>query len=137
MVAIRNHVLEEPSMTTTTTGGMTRAAASGRVDTIGWGLLFVAIGAVSLVPAMPDGAWLIAAGIVMLAASAVHAWMGLHAYGTTIVVGVVALSAGIFTVAGLTTEVGPLVLIVLGLALVFAALHRSPRSDVAQLASTS
>ena len=46
----------------TTTEGTTRAAISDRVDTIGWGLLFVAIGAVSLLPTMPDGAWLVAAG---------------------------------------------------------------------------
>ena len=124
-------------MTTTANEATTRAAISDRVDTIGWGLLFVAIGAVSLMPAMPDGAWLIAAGIVLLGASAVRAWMGLGAYGTTIVVGVVALSAGIFTVAGLTTEVGPLILIVLGLALVVGALYRSQRSDVAPLASTN
>ena len=124
-------------MTTTTNETTTRAAISDRVDTIGWGLLFMAIGAVSLMPAIPDGAWLIAAGIVLLGASAVRAWMGLGAYGTTIVVGVVALSAGIFTVAGLTTEVGPLVLIVLGLALVVGALYRSQRSDVAPLASTN
>ncbi len=120
-------------MTTTANEDTTRAAISDRVDTIGWGLLFVAIGAVSLMPAMPDGAWLIAAGIVLLGASAVRAWMGLGAYGTTIVVGVVALSAGIFTIAGLTTEVGPLVLIVLGLALVVGTLYRSQRSDVAPL----
>lgn len=124
-------------MTATANDDTTRAAISDRVDTIGWGLLFVAIGAVSLMPAMPDGAWLIAAGIVLLGASAVRAWMGLGAYGTTIVVGVVALSAGIFTVAGLTTQVGPLVLIVLGLALVVGALYRSPRSHVAPLASTN
>ncbi len=124
-------------MTTTANDDTTRAAISDRADTIGWGLLFVAIGAVSLMPAMPDGAWLIAAGIVLLGASAVRAGMGLGAYGTTIVVGVVALSAGIFTVAGLTTEVGPLVLIVLGLALVVGALYRSQRSHVAPLASTN
>ncbi len=124
-------------MTTTTNEAPTRAAISDRVDTIGWGLLFVAIGAVSLMPAMPDGAWLIAAGIVLLGASAVRAWMGLGAYGTTIVAGMVAMSAGIFTIAGLTTEVGPLVLIVLGLALVVGALYRSQRSDVAPLAPTN
>ena len=124
-------------MTTTTNEATTRAAISDRVDTIGWGLLFVAIGAVSLMSAMPDGAWLIAAGIVLLGASAVRAWMGLGAYGTTIVVGVVAVSAGIFTIAGLTTEVGPLVLIALGVALVVGALYRSRRSDVAPLASST
>jgi hypothetical protein len=123
-------------MTTTTSGGATTAAASDRVDTIGWGLLFVAIGAASLMPAMPDGAWLIAAGVVMLAVSAVRAWMQLHVHGATIVVGTVALAAGVFTVAGFATEVGPLVLIVLGLTLVVAALDRTRRSDAAPLPST-
>ncbi len=123
-------------MTSTATEGTTRAAVSDRVDTIGWGLLFVAIGAVVLVPALPDGAWLIAAGIVMLGASAVRAWLQLRVHGVTVVLGIVALAAGVFTVAGFTTEVGPLVLIVLGLTLVIGALYRAPRSDVAPLAST-
>jgi hypothetical protein len=121
----------------TTTEGTTRAAISGRVDTIGWGLLFVAIGAVSLLPTMPDGAWLVAAGLVMLGASAARAWMRLPVHGATVVVGVVALAAGAFTVAGLTTEVGPLVLIVLGLTLVVGALYRARQSDVARLASSN
>jgi hypothetical protein len=121
----------------TTTEGTTRAAISDRVDTIGWGLLFVAIGAVSLLPTMPDGAWLVAAGLVMLGASAARAWMRLPVHGATVVVGVVALAAGAFTVAGLTTEVGPLVLIVLGLTLVVGALYRARQSDVARLASSN
>ena len=123
-------------MTTITTERATMAAVSDCVDTIGWGLLFVAIGAVNLIPAMPDGAWLIAAGIVMLGASAVRASMRLRVHGVTAVVGIVALAAGVFTVVGFTTEVGPLVLIVLGLTLVVGALNRAPRSDVAPLAST-
>jgi hypothetical protein len=123
-------------MTSTTTEGTTRTAVSARVDTIGWGLLFVAIGAVSLTPAMPDGAWLIAAGIVMLGASAVRARMQLGVHGITFVVGIVALAAGIFTLAGFTTEVGPLVLVVIGLALIVGALYRAQRSDAAPLAST-
>ena len=65
-------------MTTISTERATRALVSDRVDTIGWGLLFVAIGAVNLMPGMPDGAWLIAAGIVMLGASAVRASMRLR-----------------------------------------------------------
>ncbi len=114
--------------------GATRAAGSGeRVDTIGWGVLFLAIGVVSLLPAMPDGSWLVAAGLVMLGASAARAWMRLPVHGATVVAGVVTLTAGIFTVAGLTTEVGPLVLIVLGLTLMVGALSHSPRADAAAL----
>ncbi len=103
----------------------------------GWsGVLFLAIGVVSLMPAMPEGAWEVAAGVVMLAASAVRAWMRFPIHGATVVAGVVALAAGIFTVAGLTAEVGPLVLIVLGLTLVIGALYRSPRADTAALKRT-
>ena len=87
----------------------------------------MAIGAVSLIPTMPEGAWLVAAGGVMLGASAARARLGLSVRGVTVVVGVVALAAGIFSVAGLTTAVGPLVLIVLGLMLIVGALDRAQR----------
>ena len=63
-------------MTSSDLEGTTRAAGSGeRVDTTGWGVLFLAIGVVSLLPAMPNGSWLVAAGLVLLGASAVRASM--------------------------------------------------------------
>lgn len=114
-------------MTTHTFEGTTRADLSDRVDTLGWGLLSVAIGGVSLLPAMPDGTWLVAAGLVMLGASATRAWLGLPVRGVTLVVGIVALCAGTFSVTGLRTDVGPLVLIVLGLTLIVGALYRAQR----------
>lgn len=124
-------------MTTHHLDGTSGTDLSDRIDTLGWGLLFVAIGAVSLMPAMPDGTWLIAAGLVMLGASAARRWLHLEVRAVTVVVGTVALAAGIFTVAGLTTEVGPLVLIVLGLTLVLGALYRArPRTDSQPLAPT-
>lgn len=112
----------------------TNADVSDRVDTVGWGILLVVIGAVSLLPGMPDGAWLVAAGVVMLGASAVRAWMHLGVHGVTVIVGIVALAAGGFLVAGLSTEVGPLVLIVLGSTIVGGALLRTRRTDVVPLA---
>jgi hypothetical protein len=103
----------------------TETRLSDRVDTIGWGLLFVAIGGVSLMPAMPDGAWLVAAALVMLGASAARLWLHLPVRRVTVAVGVVALAAGSFSVAGFTTEVGPLVLIVLGLTFIVGALYQA------------
>jgi thiol:disulfide interchange protein len=124
-------------MTTHTFQDTTGADLGDRVDTVGWGLLFVAIGGVSLLPAMPDGSWLVAAGLVMLGASVARAWLSLPVRGVTVVVGVVALSAGIFIANGLTTEVGPLVLIVLGLTLIVGALYRAQRwTDGTPLAHT-
>ena len=64
---------EEPSDDEHTHRDETGGSPSDRVDTLGWGLLFVAIGAVSLMPAMPEGAWLVAAGLVMLGASGARA----------------------------------------------------------------
>ena len=121
-------------MTTHNVEGTTREVLSDRIDTLGWGLLFVAIGVVSLMPAMPDGAWLVAAALVMLGASAVRLWLRLADRGVTVIVGLVALAAGVFTIAGLTTEVAPLVLIVLGLTLMVGALYRAqPRTSGAPL----
>jgi hypothetical protein len=86
---------------------------------------------------MPDGAWVVAAGLIMLGVSATRAWLGLPVRTVTVVVGIVALSAGIFSINGLTTEVGPLVLIVLGLTLVVGALYRAQRwTDSPPLAHT-
>ncbi len=112
----------------------TKTDLSDRVDTVGWGVLFLVVGAVSLTPSMPDGAWLVAAGLVMLGASAARRWLRLPIRGLTVVVGIVALTAGVFTIAGLTSQVGPLVLIVLGLTLIVGAVYRTQRStDVVAL----
>jgi hypothetical protein len=103
---------------------------SDRVDTAGWGVLLLAIGAVSLVPAMPDGAWLVASGLVMLGSSVIRSRFGLPRRDATAVIGIVALAIGVFTVAGLATEVVPVVLVVLGLTLVVSAMdRRQPRID--------
>jgi hypothetical protein len=123
-------------MTASDIEGATRAGLSDKVDTIGWGFLFLAIGAVSLMPSMPDGAWLVAAGLVMLGSSMVRAHLRLPVWHTTVVVGIVALATGIFISAGLTTEVIPLVLIVLGLTLVVGTLYRGLRTNDSPLQYT-
>ena len=114
--------------------GIGHGELSGRVDTVGWGLLFLAVGTVGLVPGLPEGAWLIAAGIVMLGVCIVRAQLRLPVRGVTAIVGTVALVAGIGAVAGLAASTGPLVLIVLGLALIVGALYRAQRwTDIASV----
>jgi hypothetical protein len=101
---------------------------SDRVDSFGWGLLFVSVGATGLIPDLPEGSWLIAAGIVMLGASAARGQLRLPVRVVTVAVGGVALAAGIGVAAGLAAATGPIVLIVLGLVLVGEVLLRSRRS---------
>ena len=98
-------------MRATGRGEMTRVELSARIDTLGWGALFIALGGVGLVPDLPKDAWLIAAGVVM--------------------VGVLALAAGLGSVAGLARATWPALLVALGLTLVVGALYRSQwRMDV-------
>ena len=104
-----------------------RAELDRRVDLLGWGVLFVVLGVVGLAPDLPADAWLIAAGLVFIGVSVVRAGLRLHVSGFTTVVGVVALTAGVASVAGLDTAVWPVVLIVLGLALVAGAVLRMLR----------
>jgi hypothetical protein len=106
-----------------------------RVDLLGGGLLFLAIGVVALVPAMPDGAWLFAAGLVMLGMSAVRVRLRLAVHSVTVVTGVVALAAGTFSIAGFETSVWPLELVVLGVTFIIGGLYGTRRSpDGAPLA---
>lgn len=112
----------------------TQAELSGRVDTVGWGVLFVVLGVVGLTPGLPEDAWLIAAGLVLVGVSLARAILRLPVSGFTTVLGVVALAAGIGSITGLDTATGPLVMIVLGLSLVVGAVYRTMRpSDVASL----
>jgi hypothetical protein len=102
-----------------------RSALDDRVDAFGWGLLFVALGAVGLVPGLPQDAWLVAAGAVMLGIGAVRAVLGLRINRLTTAVGIVALVVGIGGVVELGAATWPLALVVLGVAMLAdAAAHR-------------
>lgn len=105
--------------------GSAASALGDRVDTVGWGLLFVVVGVVSLIPAMPDGAWLIGAGLVILLMSGARAWLGLPIRGAAVVVGIVALSAGAFMLVRLDEAIGPFVLVVVGLSVIVGSLVRA------------
>ncbi len=59
----------------------------------------------------------------MLGSAAARAALHLRIHGATVVVGAVALAAGTAWVVGLTTAVGPIALIVLGLSLIVGALY--------------
>jgi hypothetical protein len=105
----------------------TRAELDSRVDTLGWGVLFLVLGVVGLAPDLPEGSWLIAAGLVFLGVSVARAILRLPVSGFTTVLGVIALVAGVGSAAGLEAAVWPLVLIVLGLSLIVGVVYRTAR----------
>ena len=104
-----------------------------RLDAAGWGVLFVAVGAVLLVPGLPAGAWLAAVGVVMVGVNLVRVAIGLPVVWITAVVGIAGLVAGVAQVAGFESAAGPLVLVAVGVTLIGIAVDRTGRT--ARLAS--
>ena len=98
-----------------------------RLDTAGWGVLFVAVGAVLLAPGLPQGAWLMAAGAVMVGVSLVRVAVGLPVVWMTALVGVAALVASAAQMAGFESTEGPLILVALGITVIGLAWYRSDR----------
>ncbi|MET0396355.1 MAG: hypothetical protein ABW277_06000 [Longimicrobiaceae bacterium] len=92
-----------------------------RLEDIGWGLFFVLIGGVWLLPQewVPDGAPLVAVGVLLLALNAVR-WVRhipVHLLSTGL--GVLALAGGVGEITDAELKVFPVFLVVVGAGIVF------------------
>lgn len=94
-----------------------------RLETVGWGLFLIMLGGFALVQGVPEGTWLIGAGIIMLGLNAVRLLVGIRASWFTIILGTIALLSGIGSVSGIDIPVGPVLIILIGLAIVVRALQ--------------
>jgi hypothetical protein len=102
-----------------------KADLNSRLETISWGLFLIMIGGLALAPkSVPEGTWLIGAGAIMLGLNVVRVLVRIPASGFSVVLGGVALAAGIGSVAGVDVPVGPLLLILIGLAVIVRGLNR-------------
>jgi hypothetical protein len=102
---------------------MTRHELPGRIDAIGWGLLFLMTGVLFLVPGLPDGTWLVGLGLLMLALNATRLYLGLPLDRFGVLIGVGALLAGLGAMAGMEIPVFALGLIAFGLAIIAGQLR--------------
>src|SRR5512140_1882857 len=109
------------------TNGMTPAKRelNHRLETISWGLFLIMLGGFALLPSVKEGTWLIGAGVIMLGLNAVRLALGIRTSGFTVILGTVALLSGIGSVYGVDIPVGPLLIILIGLAIIVRALDRS------------
>ena len=98
-----------------------------RLDAVGWGVLFIVVGGVLLAPGLPEDAWLVAAGAVMLGVSIARALLGLTVPWITVVVGTAAFVGGGAGIVGLESAGGPLVLVALGLAVIGLGFYQAER----------
>lgn len=92
-----------------------------RLETVSWGLFLIMLGGLFLVPSVPQGTWLIGAGVIMLGLNAVRLVLGIRASWFTLILGTIALLAGIGSVLGIDLPVGPILIILIGLAIIVRA----------------
>ena len=94
-----------------------RARMDQRIDRIGWGLFFIVIGALWLVPEpLPEGTWLTVIGGLLLAVNGWRIASGLPVHLWTSIVGAFSLVAGAGLLSGLHLPVLALMLIAVGIA---------------------
>ncbi len=100
-------------------------ALNKRLDAIGWGLFLVMIGGLGLVPSeqVPAGAWLVGVAIIWFGLNAIRYLSGVKMSNGTIVLGIVALVAGLGQMTGLNLQLLPILLILLGASLVIRHLY--------------
>lgn len=91
-----------------------------RLHDIGWGLLFMLTGVVSLVPAdrIPEGTWLVGVAAILLGLNLVRYVSGIHMSGFSLVLGCFALAAGLGRSLGLDLPLLAICLLVIGVSLV-------------------
>jgi hypothetical protein len=92
-----------------------------RLETVGWGLFLIMLGGFALVPGVPEGTWLIGAGLIMLGLNAIRLLVGIRASWFTLILGTIALLAGLGSVLGVDIPVGPVLIILIGLAVIVRA----------------
>jgi len=93
-----------------------------RLDQIGWGIFLVMIGTIWLVPGVPQGTWLIGAGILLLVVNAIRSRLGVRWSGVSVALGVLALAAGLGDFTGIKLPLFPICLVVIGAALILKPL---------------
>ena len=101
-----------------------------RIDAIGWALFFIMIGGIGLAPkeSIPEGAWLIGVGLIMLGGNAARYLNGLKVVGFTIVLGLIALGIGLSIMLGLDLPVFPILLVIVGLSIILRPLLKDIQS---------
>jgi hypothetical protein len=100
--------------------GEPKEALNKRLESIGWGLFLVIIGALWLFPEgiVPAGAWLIAAGVIMLGVNAVRYLNDIKMSRASMLLGLLALLFGVGEFVGLDLPFVAILLIVFGASII-------------------
>jgi drug/metabolite transporter (DMT)-like permease len=103
---------------------MRKVVLNKRLEDFGWGAILITIGTIGLVPEkqVPHGSWLIVAGLIMLGINAIRYFNGIKMSGFSLVVGILALLAGVGKFLGLNLPLFAIALIVIGVCMLLKPL---------------
>jgi hypothetical protein len=125
----RKGAIDMQSKQTLGVQGGDHAALNRQLEDIGWGLFLMVIGGLLLVPGeqLPQGAWLMLAGVIMLSLNLVRYLNGIRANVFTTAFGALALAAGLGSLFGVELPLFAIFLLLVGAALVFRPLFGKGR----------
>ena len=103
---------------------LTKAALNKRLEESSWGFFLLMIGTLLLLPGelIPQGTWLIGAGLIMLVLNCVRYVNGISASGFTVVLGIVAILVGLASFFGLRPPLFAIFLALIGLSIIVRSL---------------
>jgi hypothetical protein len=93
-----------------------KVVLSKRLENFGWGVLLVTLGVIWLMPdtQVPPGSWLIAVGLILLGLNAIRYFKGIQMNGFSLIVGIVAMFAGLGEFFSVKLPLLAITLIVIG-----------------------
>ncbi len=99
------------------------------LERIGWGLFLIVIGALWLLPKgqVPEGAWLLGAGLILLGLNVARRFSGIAARYGTVLLGLVAVAGGLASVFGLELPLLPSLLVIVGVGMIIRPLFAKGR----------
>jgi hypothetical protein len=103
-----------------------------RIENIGWALFLIMIGVLWLVPdsIVPQGAWMVGAGLILLGINAVRYVKNIDVNGFSTTLGLFAVVAGAMSVAGMDVPIFPIFLLVVGVMILIRTLFARPSPRV-------
>ena len=103
-----------------------KKAFNDRLTAVGWALFLVMIGCLLLVPEgrIPETAWLIGVGLIMLGVNGVRCLVGIKMDGFGVALGAIVLAIGIGGLFGVELPIFPIILIIIGLNIIIGPLFK-------------
>lgn len=103
-----------------------KRALNRRLESAAWGLFLVMLGLLWLVPEerVPQDAWLLGAGVILLGLNAVRYVRGIRPSGFTVFLGVLGVLLGIGGLLGVDLPVLPILIILIGLSMIWGTVFK-------------